>query len=156
MLKITTSKTALHLALNPTTTITQATNPTKLTKILLTLHSPENTNPMNRKISKTLPASWKYILRSFSSICGSPAKAKRLRCHESERTMSRPPMTERLRRKKFKSKINPYPRAWVTTTPRRPPTAYSEWRRAMTRTEQINIATTLAAKNRWVRPQGTA
>jgi uncharacterized membrane protein YphA (DoxX/SURF4 family) len=33
----------------------------------LKLHSPEKTNPTKRKISKTRPANWTYILRSFSS-----------------------------------------------------------------------------------------
>lgn len=155
MLRITTNKTALSFALNPTTTMTQATNPSILTITLVILHSPENTNPINKKIRRTLPASWKYILRSFSSSWGRPANANRLRFHESERTMRRPPMTERLRRKKFRSKIRPYPSAWVTTTARRPPTAYSEWRRAITRVEQANIATTLRKRNVCVRPQGT-
>ena len=70
-------------------------------------HSPLKTKPTNRKMRSTWPASWKYILRSFSSICGRPAKALVFRTHESESTMRRPPMTERLRRKKLRSKMSP-------------------------------------------------
>lgn len=122
-LKMTTSMIALNFALKPTTTITQATNPNSATITLQMLHVPLNTNPMKRKIKSTRPASWKYILRSFSSSCGRPAKAFDLRIHESESTINSPPMTDRLRRKKFRSKINPYPSACVTTTPINPATA---------------------------------
>lgn len=107
MLKMTTNITALHFALKPTTTITQATNPNKLTTTLAIPQSPAKTKPTNRKISRTLPASWMYILRSFSSMDGSPAGANRLRTQESLRTMRRPPITLRLRRKKFKSNMRP-------------------------------------------------
>jgi hypothetical protein len=68
MLKSTTKMTALHFALKPTTTITQATKPKMQTNTLHNVHVPETTNPMKRKISNTRPASWKYILRSLSSI----------------------------------------------------------------------------------------
>ena len=107
MLRMTTSITALHFALKPTTTITQATNPNKLTTTLAIPQSPAKTNPTNRKINRTLPASWMYILRSFSSIDGSPAGANLLRTQESLRTMRSPPITLRLRRKKFKSNMRP-------------------------------------------------
>jgi len=107
MLRITTNITALHLALNPTTTITHATNPNRLTTTLPKPHSPANTNPTKRKINSTLPASWKYILRSFSSIWGNPAGANFVRTQLSLRTMRRPPMTLRLRRKKLRSKMRP-------------------------------------------------
>ena len=123
MLKMTTNMMALNLALKPTTTITQATKPKSATITLQMLHVPLKTNPMKRKIKRTRPASWKYIFRSFSSIDGRPAKALVLFTHESERTINRPPVTDKLRRKKFKSKISPYPSAWVTTTPTRPATA---------------------------------
>lgn len=107
MLKMTTNITALHFALKPTTTITQATNPNKLTTTLAIPQSPAKTKPTNRKINRTLPASWMYILRSFSSMDGSPAGANLLRTQESLRTMRRPPITLRLRRKKFKSNMRP-------------------------------------------------
>lgn len=64
-------------------------------------------------------------------------------------------MTERLRRKKFRSKIRPYPSAWVTTTAMRPATAYSLYLRAMTRMEQQVMAITLTRRNMCVRPHGT-
>lgn len=155
-LKMTTSIVALNFALKPTTTITHATKPKMATMTLQTLHDPLKMKPMKRKISKTRPASWKYILRSFSSICGRPAKALFFRTHESDKTIRSPPMTERFRRKKFKSKMSPYPRACVMTTPIRPPTAKSEYLRAITRVEQILIAMTLIIRKRWVRTRGTA
>src|SRR5436190_19816631 len=106
-LNTTTRMIALHFALNPTTTITQATNPKRMTRTLQIDHSPDRTNPINKKINSTLPANWMYIFLSFSSICGRPAGAHLLRTHESERTMSSPPMTLRLRRKNVGSKIRP-------------------------------------------------
>lgn len=107
MLRITTSMVALNFALKPTTTMTQATKPSAATSTRQKLQVPLKTNPTNKKINRTLPASWKYILRSFSSISGSPANAFVLRTHESERTMRRPPITDRLRRKKLRSKMSP-------------------------------------------------
>lgn len=107
MLRITTRSVALNLALNPTTTMTQAPAPRRDTRTRQMDHWPVKTNPIKRKMSRTRPASWKYILRSFSSSVGSPAKALVLRTHESERTMRRPPMTDRFRRKKLRSKIKP-------------------------------------------------
>jgi hypothetical protein len=107
MLKSTTNMTALHLALNPTTTITQETNPRRLTNTRQKLHSPANTNPIKRKIRRTLPANWKYIFLSFSSICGKPAGANFFLTQLSESTMRRPPITDKLRRKKLRSKIKP-------------------------------------------------
>lgn len=107
MLRMTTRSVALNLALKPTTTMTQATRPTRETTILHTDHWPLKTNPMKRKIRSTRPASWKYILRSFSSSWGRPAKALVFRTQESDRTIRRPPQTERFRRKKLRSKIKP-------------------------------------------------
>jgi hypothetical protein len=106
-LRITTSMVALNFALKPTTTITHATKPSAATSTRQKLQVPLKTNPTNKKIKRTLPASWKYILRSFSSISGNPANAFVLRTHESERTIRRPPMTDRLRRKKLRSKMRP-------------------------------------------------
>ncbi len=51
-----------------------------------------------------------YFLLSVSLNDGRPAKKFFLFCKESERTMSKPPMTDRLRRKNDMSKISPYPR----------------------------------------------
>jgi len=116
-LNITTSMIALNLALKPTTTITQATNPKRATITLQMLHLPLKTKPTNKKIKRTRPASWKYILRSFSSIDGRPAKALDFRTQESDRTIKRPPITDKFRRKKLRSKMSPYPSACVTTTP---------------------------------------
>lgn len=155
ILSITTNITALILALKPTTTITQATKPRILTSILPKFHSPAKTNPTKRKINNTLPASWKYIFRSLSSICGSPAGANFWRTHESESTIINPPITDRLRRKKLRSNIRPYPRAWVMTTPTRPTTACSLYLRMMTRVEHEIMAMTLPVRKRWVRPRGT-
>lgn len=154
-LKIITRMIPLIFALNPTTTITQATNPSVLTMTLQMVHSPAKTNPTNRKIKRTRPASWTYIFLSFSSICGNPAGANFWRTHESERTMSRPPTTERLRRKKLRSKMRPYPRACVTTTPRRPQTAYSECFRNMIPVEQMVMAMTLTMRKTCVIYFGT-
>ena len=148
MLRIRTSITALNFALNPTTTITHATNPNMLTITLPMPHSPAYTKPMKRTIRSTLPASWKYIFLSFSSICGNPAGANFLRTQLSDKTMRRPPMTLRLRRKKLRSKMRPYPRAWVMTTPRRPATAYSLYLRMITREEQEHMARTLERRKR--------
>lgn len=55
-LKITTNMIALIFALKPTTTITHATNPSKLTMTLAKVHSPATTKPKNKKISRILPA----------------------------------------------------------------------------------------------------
>jgi hypothetical protein len=123
MLRITTRRVALNLALKPTTTMRQAMAPRIETRTLQIDQEPAKTKPTKRKMRRTRPANWKYIFRSFSSIEGSPAKALVFRTHESDKTMSRPPITERFRRKKLRSKIKPYPRAWVTTTPMRPKTA---------------------------------
>lgn len=123
MLRMTTSIMAENFALKPTTTMTQATKPKKATMTLQRLQVPLRMNPAKRKMSKTLPASWKYILRSFSSIDGRPAKALVFRTQESDRTINKPPMTDKLRRKKLRSKISPYPNACVTTTPASPATA---------------------------------
>ena len=102
----TTNINALNFALNPTTTMTQATKPNKLTKTLQKLQLPVNTKPMKRNTKRTLPPSCTYIFLSFSSICGNPAKTL-LRTQLSERTRRRPPITERLRRKKLMSKMRP-------------------------------------------------
>jgi hypothetical protein len=50
-----------------------------------------------------------YFLRSFSVRLGRPANTDLREIIESLKTMKRPPMTLRLRRKKFMSKIRPYP-----------------------------------------------
>lgn len=106
-LRMTTSSVALYLALKPTTTMTQAPAPRMQTRTRQKDHSPLKTKPMKRKMRRTRPASWKYIFLSFSSKVGRPAKALVLRTQESERTMRRPPMTDRFRRKKLRSKIKP-------------------------------------------------
>jgi hypothetical protein len=154
-LRTTTSNMPLSLALNPTTTMIHATRPSRLTAALQKDQEPEKTNPTNKKISRTLPPSWKYIFRSFSSRVGSPAGAKRFRTQLSDRTIIRPPKTERLRRKKFRSKIRPYPKAWVMTTPHSPMTAYSECRRLITSVEQVIMATMLTMRKTCVIPRGT-
>ena len=64
-------------------------------------------------------------------------------------------MTDRLRRKKLRSNISPYPSAWVMTTPISPKTAYSGYLRMMIKMEQVVMAQTLMRRKRWVRPQGT-
>lgn len=151
----TTRRIALHLALKPTITIMQAPRPNKLTMIRHKLHWPEKTNPIKRKINSTRPANWTYILRSFSSNWGKPAGTNFLRTHESDRTISRPPTTLRLRRKKLRSKMRPYPRPCVTTTPSRPATPISVCLRAMTRKEHIDMAMMLRIRNECVTPQGT-
>ena len=155
MLRMTTNMMALNLALKPTTTMTQATKPSKLTQILQKLQSPRKTKPTKRKMSRTRPASWKYILRSFSSNCGRPAGANFLRTQESDRTIKRPPMTDKLRRKKLRSKTRPYPIPWRTTTPMSPITPWSEFLRAMIIIEQTVMAITLMIRKRCVRPLGT-
>ena len=151
----TTRRIALHLALKPTITIMQAPRPNKLTMIRHKLHWPEKTNPIKRKINSTRPANWTYILRSFSSNWGKPAGTNFLRTHESDRTISRPPTTLKLRRKKLRSKMRPYPRPWVTTTPSRPATPISVCLRATTRKEHIDMAMTFRMRNECVTPQGT-
>jgi hypothetical protein len=155
MLSTTTNITALAFALNPTTTMTHATKPSRLTSILQKDHFPEKTNPTNKKMSRTLPPSWKYIFLSLSSIVGSPAGANRFRTQLSESTIIRPPNTDKLRRKKFRSKIRPYPSACVMTTPQSPATAYSECLRMMTSVEQMIMAITLTMRKRCVIPPGT-
>lgn len=47
---------ALHLALKPTMTMTQATRPKRLTTTRQKLQAPEKTKPMKRKMSRTRPA----------------------------------------------------------------------------------------------------
>ena len=96
---------------------------------------------MNRKIKRILPASWKYFFRSVSDMMlGSPAKIGDFRFDsESERTIKRPPMTDKLRRKKFRSKIRPYPNPCATTTRRRPAIDGSGYRLAMTSDEQLSM-----------------
>lgn len=106
-LRIMTSMIALSFALKPTTTMTHATKPRSATKTRSSDQVPLKMKPMKRKMSRTRPASWKYILRSFSSISGSPAKAFVFFIQESDSTIRRPPMTDRLRRKKFRSKMRP-------------------------------------------------
>lgn len=147
--------TALILALKPTTTMTQATNPIKLTSTRQKVHLPARMKPMKSKIKSTRPASCTYILRSFSSSCGRPAGMYFLRTHESEMTSNKPPMTLRLRRKKLRSKRSPYPRACVMTTPSNPPTAYSLCLRVMTMIEAASMTTTLTMRKICVIPQGT-
>ena len=154
-LNITTNKIALHFALNPTTTITHATSPNRLTATLVNPHSPLHMNPTNKRINNIRPASWMYFFLSFSAGSGRPAGANFFLTQLSLRTMRRPPITLRLRRKKLRSKMRPYPRACVTTTPIRPKTAYSGYLRMMTRVEQVHMATTLRRRKRWVRPHGT-
>lgn len=51
-----------------------------------------------------------YFLRSFSERLGRPAKSFLRVIIESLKTMKSPPMTLRLRRKKLRSKISPYPK----------------------------------------------
>ena len=106
-LSITTNNIALHFALKPTTTITQATNPNKLTNILANPQSPLHMNPTNNSIRRILPASWIYFLRSFSAGKGKPAGANLLRTQLSLSTIRSPPITLRFRRKKLRSNIRP-------------------------------------------------
>jgi len=87
-------------------------------------------------------------LRSVSLILGRPANRLFLDTIESLKTMKRPPMTLRLRRKKFRSKIRPYPKPWITTTDRRPPTANSVCFLRMTAPEATSIVTTLTMRKR--------
>lgn len=51
-----TKKEAVHLGLNPTTTITQAANPTRETRTRKRLHLPCKINPANKRTSKTRAA----------------------------------------------------------------------------------------------------
>ena len=51
-----------------------------------------------------------YFLRSVSLMLGSPANRAFLDTIESLKTMKSPPMTLRLRRKKLRSKMRPYPK----------------------------------------------
>jgi hypothetical protein len=127
MLRTMTKKAADHLALKPTATIEQAARPKMETNSLAILHSPWMMKPMNRKIRRTRPARRKlegrkvsfrngyietterthYFLRSVSLIEGRPANNFFLVIIDSLNTMKRPPMTERLRRKKVRSKMRP-------------------------------------------------
>ena len=144
------------MALKPTATMTQAARPTIETNTRMKFHSPWRMKPRKRKIRRTRPVRRKlkqsvnhliprqgkayyYFLRSFSVRVGRPAKTDLRVIMESLKTMKRPPMTLRLRRKKFKSKIRPYPNPWMTTTPRRPATAYSVNLFIMTASEPVNI-----------------
>ena len=72
-------------------------------------------------------------------MLGRPANRVLLETIESLKTMKRPPMTLRLRRKKFMSKMRPYPNPWITTTDSRPPTANSVYFLEMTAPEAISI-----------------
>lgn len=67
MLRSTTRRVALNLALKPTTTMTQAPAPKMLTITRQMDQLPLKMNPRKRKIRRTRPASWKYIFLSFSS-----------------------------------------------------------------------------------------
>lgn len=124
MLNTTTRKAADHLALKPTATMTQAARPMMETKTRMKFHSPWRMKPRKRKIKRTRPVRRKleqsvsyqvpgkgkayyYFLRSFSVRVGRPAKTDLRVIIESLNTMKRPPMTLRLRRKKFRSKIRP-------------------------------------------------
>lgn len=54
-----TRKLALHLALNPTATMMHAPRPTIETMTRAKDQEPWKMNPMNRKMSRMRPASWK-------------------------------------------------------------------------------------------------
>lgn len=127
MVKTTTRKSALCLALYPTATKRHATSPETLTSPCAMPLWPLKTKPRKRKTRRTRPKSWKYFLRSVSltPMLGMPTRELFFWLSESESAMRRPPMTERLRRKKVRSKMRPYPKPCVMTTPRRPPVAYS-------------------------------
>jgi len=87
---------AEYFALNPTATMIHARSPKVLTAIRLALQlSPLKMKPRKRKIRRTLPASWKYVLfvEEGSESSGSPAKAILRRWRESDRTINNPPMT---------------------------------------------------------------
>lgn len=57
----------------------------------------------------------------------------------SDKTMSNPPMTDKLRRKKLMSKMRPYPKPCTTTTLSRAPTLISGNLRAITAPEAASI-----------------
>jgi hypothetical protein len=61
----------------------------------------------SKKINSSHAEMTDYFLRSVSVICGKPAKRFLRDTIESLKTMNRPPMTLRLRRKKFMSKMRP-------------------------------------------------
>jgi hypothetical protein len=65
-LKRVTRKLALHFALNPTATMIHAPRPTIETTTLAKDHFPWKMNPINKKIKRIRPASWKLII-SFGS-----------------------------------------------------------------------------------------
>lgn len=110
-----------HFALKPIATMTQAMRPKTETITRETDQVPWKMKPMKRKMRRMRPASWKlrelegalkisthYLRRSVSLIEGRPAKMALFLCwSESERTMRRPPTTERLRRKNDFSKRRP-------------------------------------------------
>lgn len=54
-----TNRLALHLALKPTATMIQAARPRRETMARKRVNLPWKANPMNRKIKRTRPASWK-------------------------------------------------------------------------------------------------
>ncbi len=126
-LSMRTKNPADHFALKPTATMMHATRPTTETNTREMLHCPRRMKPTNRKMSRMRPASKKlgkcghvpgdtdvitwgsthYFLRSFSDSVGRPAKIFLRVYRESVKTMRRPPMTLRLRRKKLRSKMSP-------------------------------------------------
>ena len=116
-------------------------------------HSPWTTKPRKRKTSKTRPASWKYLRLSVSLIEGKPAKMFFFLIKDSDMTIMRPPITERFLRKKFKSKMRPYPKPCITTTANKPPTAKTACWRLITKNEHANITTTLITKKEKARIQ---
>lgn len=126
-----TSRTAAHRALNPATIMPTRARPTMEQRNRESDHSPWKTKPMNKKMRRMRPTSWKleskgqlalnradvphthYFFRSLSLISGRPANAA---CDDelplpapmpSLRTIMRPPATETLRRKKSRSKMRP-------------------------------------------------
>jgi len=108
-LRISTSTNALDFARNPTTTIPQAASPNRDPSTRIRDSSPPNMREKNRNTNSTLPASCEYVLRSVSVNEGRPAKKSLffvLR-QDSDSNMSRPPITERLRKKNEESQIMP-------------------------------------------------
>jgi hypothetical protein len=61
MLNSATKKLALHLALKPTATMIQAPNPTIETTTRANDQLPWKMKPMNRKMRRIRPASWKLF-----------------------------------------------------------------------------------------------
>ena len=108
--RTTTRYRALWRALYPTATQMHATRPETLTKPLAMPLWPLKTKPRKRKTRRTRPKSCRYFLRSWSET---PMGVRLVTiddffCEsESERVMRRPPMTDRLRRKKVRSKMRP-------------------------------------------------